>query len=82
MCRGEMEGLLPIFGSWSRHSRWCRERKSVVCTIGAHNSARQREHAPTTWALRARHESLAPGRDINLRWRHSWAGAGRFWVAT
>ena len=35
-----------------------------------------------TWALRVRHEFLALGRDINLRLRHGWAGAGRFWVAT
>ena len=36
-CAGDqMEGLMPIFGSWSRHSRWCRDRGGVVHGGQAH----------------------------------------------
>ena len=34
-----MEGLLPIFGSWSRHSMWCHDRGDVVLTGQAHGLA-------------------------------------------
>ena len=65
-----MEGLLPIFGSWSQHSKWCHDRKGVGCATGAHSSE------PTTWALCAQHESLTLGRDINFAVA-TWLGWGR-----
>ena len=69
----ELTGSQRTPGFWASHSRWCRNRKGVVCATCTHSSARQRERSPTTWVLRTRDVFLGP------RSRHQFCVAT--WVA-
>ena len=82
MCRGgNCDRLLPIFQSWSRHSRSCRDRQGLRTRPSRRTRQRNARAQLRFLATRSRHQILCRdtifgSRQVGVR------KAGRVWIAT